>query len=408
MSLYGDKTYENLLNDALSRVSSALDKRESSLVYNANAPSMAELAQLYIGLDFVFEATYLSTAPRDYLILRAADRGMQPTQASPAKFRAEFSIEVQPGERFSQEGLNFAVTGRLLGQDTETGLAHEVTCETPGTIANGYTGRLIPINYIDGLTRAELVQLLIPGEDVEETEAFRQRVLNSLRSQAFGGNIEDYVDKIRGIDGVTAAKVHPVWNGDIAPSSFVPNATVQSWYTGYINTGIDAEVKSWLQAIYTAAVNRYLTVGGTVKVVIMSSEPTADLTALIDVVQTVVDPVQNTGEGLGLAPIGHVVNVTGVVPVTVNVALSISYKFGYDWGTAQDAIKAAIDAYFAELIHMWAETDALVVRVSQLESRILSDCAALIADITSTTLNGVANNLTLGEDSVPVRGTVSG
>ena len=65
MSLFEDRTFENLLASALARVPSALDKREGSLVYNGNAPAMAELAQLYIGLDFVFTATYIATAPRE-------------------------------------------------------------------------------------------------------------------------------------------------------------------------------------------------------------------------------------------------------------------------------------------------------------------------------------------------------
>ena len=36
------------------------------------------------------------------------------------------------------------------------------------------------------------MELLIPGEDEEETEAFRQRVLDSFQTQAFGGNQADY------------------------------------------------------------------------------------------------------------------------------------------------------------------------------------------------------------------------
>lgn len=63
MSLFEDQTYENLLANAMARVSSTFDKREGSMVYNGVAPSMAELAQLYIGLDFVFTATYIATAP---------------------------------------------------------------------------------------------------------------------------------------------------------------------------------------------------------------------------------------------------------------------------------------------------------------------------------------------------------
>lgn len=103
--MFESKTYEVLVKSALSRVSSALDKREGSMVMNGVAPAMAELAQLYIGLDFVFSATYIATAPREYLIKRAADRNMEPYPASAAVFRAEFNIEVPVGTRFSCEGL---------------------------------------------------------------------------------------------------------------------------------------------------------------------------------------------------------------------------------------------------------------------------------------------------------------
>lgn len=151
--MFEGKTYEALLKSALSRVSSAVDKREGSMVMNGVAPSMAELAQPYIAADFVFTATYLATAPREYLVKRAADRNMEPKPASPAVFRAEF-------------------------------------------------------NYVDGLTRAELVELLIPGDDEEETEVFRQRVLDSFQSQAFGGNQADYKEKVLAMPGVGDVKLY--------------------------------------------------------------------------------------------------------------------------------------------------------------------------------------------------------
>ena len=49
--MFETKTYEALLASALARVSSGIDKREGSMVMNGVAPSMAELAQLYIGLE---------------------------------------------------------------------------------------------------------------------------------------------------------------------------------------------------------------------------------------------------------------------------------------------------------------------------------------------------------------------
>ena len=55
--MFEDMTYEALVKRALARVPPTMDKREGSMVFNGVAPSMAELAQLYIAADFVFQAT---------------------------------------------------------------------------------------------------------------------------------------------------------------------------------------------------------------------------------------------------------------------------------------------------------------------------------------------------------------
>ena len=402
MSLFEDRTYENLLASALARVSSTFDKREGSMVHNGIAPSMAELAQLYIGLDFVFTATYIATAPREYLIARAKDRGLSPKAASAAVFRAEFDVEVPIGSRFSNEELNFVVTERLSGKDTDTRLSYKVTCETPGSAANDCTGDLIPIEYITGLTSAELVELLIPGDDEEDTEVFRQRILDAVQSQAFGGNQADYKAKVLGIDGVAAVKVHPVWNADTPPAGLIPSAAVKTWYEGIINTIADKDAKAWLTSVYTAALNKKLTVGGTVKLVIMAANNAAPSAELIDIVQTAIDPTQNAGEGVGLAPIGHVVKVEGVTPTTIAVSTHLTFATGYTWNDAKAAVNATVRKYFDELSEAWEKGGTLTVRISQIESRILSECATYIADIGSTKLNNDTKNITLNEDSIPV------
>lgn len=406
--MFESKTYEALLASAMARVTAAVDKREGSMVMNGVAPSMAELAQLYIAADFVFQATYLLTAPREYLIKRASDRNMAPYPASAAVFRAVFNIEVPVGTRFSCEDLNFIVTGRLTDDtDTDTRLSHEVTCETVGAAANSYAGTLIPVEYVGGLTLAELVELIVPGDEEEETETFRQRVLDSFQSQAFGGNQADYIEKVRAIAGVGAVKVHAVWNGDISPSELIPGDEVTAWYEAAVGS-LDAPVAAWLTAIYTAAQSRKLTVGGAVRLVIMASNNAVPSDTFLEEIQTAVDPVQNAGEGLGLAPIGHVVNVVGVEPETVDITLNLTYAAGWDWAAVQSYVVAVIDEYFAELAESWATADFLTVRISQIESRILSACSAMVTDIGGTQINGVEANLVLGADSIPVRGAVNG
>lgn len=405
--MFEKQTYEALLQSALARVPAALDKREGSMVMNGVAPSMAELAQLYIGLDFVFQATYLLTAPREYLIRRAADRNMAPKPASAAVFRAEFNMEVPLGSRFSCGDLNFIVISRMAEADTDTGLSYRVACETAGAAANTCSGALIPIEYINGLTRAELEELLIPGDDEEETEAFRQRVLDSLQSQAFGGNQADYIEKVSAMDGVGAVKVHPVWNESLRPASMIPGEAVRAWYANTVGS-LSAPVADWLTAVYTAALDKQLTVGGTVKLVILAANNAAPSAVLLNEIQTAVDPTRNAGEGLGLAPIGHVVSVAAVTETPVDITLHLTYAPGWTWEAAKGYVERVIDDYFAELANSWAASDYLTVRISQIESRILAECPTMITDLGGTSINGEEANLVLDPDSIPVRGAVSG
>ena len=406
--MFEDMTYETLVKRALARVPPSMDKREGSMVFNGVAPSMAEVAQLYIAADFVFKATYLLTAPREYLIKRASDRNMAPYPASAAVYRAEFNREVPEGTRFSCEDMNFVVTGRMNPEDdTPTGLSHRVTCEAVGAATNHYSGQLIPIEYLEGLTHAELVELLIPGDDEEETERFRQRVLDSFQSQAFGGNQADYREKVLAIPGVGDVKVHPVWNRSLRPASLIPSGEVQTWFEAAVGT-LEPNVAAWLTAVFTAASQKLLTVGGTVRLVIMASNFTAPTETLLEEVQTKMDPTQNAGEGLGLAPIGHVVKVDGVAPEPVDIELHLTYAAGWSWEAVRSYVEDVIDNYFAELARAWAGSDFLTVRISQIESRILSECAAMVTDIGGTKINGVESNLALGPDSIPVRGEVSG
>lgn len=405
--MFESMTYEALVKRALARVSPAMDKREGSMVFNGVAPSMAELAQLYIEADFILRASRISTAPRAHLIEIAECRNLSPYPATAAVFRGEFDAEIGIGARFSCDDFNFEVTARLPERDAEGLLSYQLRCETAGIAANSCAGTLLPIEYVAGLTHAELVELLIPGDDEEDTEVFRQRVLDSFQSKAFGGNQADYTEKVLAMPGVGGVKVHPVWNENIDPASLIPGKEVTAWYEASVGT-LEAPVAAWLTAVYTAAGNKLLTVGGTVRLVILASDNTAPSELLLQTIQTAVDPTQNAGEGLGLAPIGHVVQVEGVTQEPVDIELHLTYAAGWSWEAARSYVEAVIDSYFAELAQTWAGTDFLTVRISQLESRILSECAAMVTDIGGTKINGVENNLALGPDSIPVRGEVSG
>lgn len=85
--MYEDVTYEVLLKRMLEVVKATdakLDTREGSLVWLGSAPAAVELQNLYIALDNILTQTFADTASRTYLILRAAERGLTPYEASAA------------------------------------------------------------------------------------------------------------------------------------------------------------------------------------------------------------------------------------------------------------------------------------------------------------------------------------
>lgn len=402
--MYEAQTYESILARMLQKalsINSNLDTREGSLVWYGDAPAAVELQNLYIALDTVLNETFADTATRPYLILRAAERGLSPQPASPAILQMAITpttLFLPLNTRFSIGELNYYVSA-----DRGSG-NYELTCETAGEAGNNYTGTVIPIEYVDGLETCKITSVLVPGEDEEDTELFRQRYLNSLNAQAFGGNQIDYIEKVNAIPGVGGVKIYRAWNGDLKPANMIPPKEAEAWIEGL--SGVPEPVKLWLDTVYAAAKNNMFTVGGTVKLVVINSTFTVPSPTLVEQVQTAVDPLQNAGEGVGIAPIGHVVRVEGVQEETVDLGFALYYQRGWSWEDVSGYVTEAINGYFLELAQSWADQDeALVVRISQIESRLLGITGIL--DIANTTINEKAANHTLALDHIPVLGSLA-
>ena len=351
--VYESVTYDLILKRMLDAVPQNVDKREGSILYDALAPAALELVNMYVQLDNVLNETFADTASREFLIRRASERGISPEPATKAILKGEFNMDIPIGSRFSLEKLNYASIERI-----STGV-YRMECETPGTDGNRQLGKLIPIDYIEGLTTSELTELLVPGEDEESTESLRKRYFENLDSQAFGGNQADYKQKVSAIDGVGGVKVSPTFYGP-----------------------------------------------GTVQLIIKDSDMGAPSEELVEAVQQAVDPTEQTGQGVGLAPIGHKVTVEGAREAVIDVAATITYQSGFNWDSIKASAEEAIDGYFLELCTRWPDDGAIVVRISQVEMRLLNLPGVL--DVTGTTLNSKTNNLVLAGDSLPKRGTVSG
>lgn len=358
--MYEEMTYETILSNALTKVPAEIDKREGSMIYTALAPACAELAQLYLELELILNETFADTASRDYLVRRALERGLKPKEATYAVVRGEFNIDIPAGSRYSLDKFTYIVKKKLSDG------VYELECEVLGSVPNGSIGKLIPIEYVEGLETALITEILIPGEDEEDTEIFRKRYLDSFDAQAFGGNRADYKAKVLSLDGVGAVKV-------------------------YRATKVSGEES-----------------GGNVKLVILNSAYSKPSEALVESVQSTIDPTANGGDGLGLAPLWHLVNVKGADEFVINITTTIAYQSGYTYDDVKSYITSAIDSYFKDLAKSWQEEgdSGVIVRISRIDVALLGIPG--IVDVTDTALNGSSINIELHKDAIPVRGTFNG
>ncbi|MDN8592016.1 baseplate J/gp47 family protein [Paenibacillus sp. 11B] len=350
--------YEAILQRMLDRVPDDLDKRPGSIIYDSLAPAAAEFAQMNIDLSAGDDLYNVDTATGEYLTEGAAEWGVNRKQATFAVRKGTFldsngvGIDVAIGSRFFIEDLNYVVKERVsLG-------VYKVTAETAGVVGNAPFGSMLPVEYINDLATATLSDILVPGEDEETDDQLRERFFIEINEQPFGGNVADYRQMIRALDGVGAVRITPVWQG-----------------------------------------------GGSVKATIMATGHVPPSTALINQLQEIVDPVAFAGQGIGLAPIGHTVTLDGVNWFTINITTTLTLDSDTSIGQVQQDVEDVIDGYLQALKSTWESDAPLIIRVAPLESRILT--VSGVVDVIGTQLNGSTANITLTVDQVPQRGRVT-
>ncbi len=350
--LFEDKTQNNVLLALKEAVSGDLSTEEGTLIDHSLRGAAAEFEQAYIELGLIDQNGYAKTADREHLILRAKESGIAPFAASRAVWRAEFNMEIELNTRFSAGELTYICTGRI-----EEG-SYQLLCEQTGTRGNRKQEGLMPIEYVAGYETGELMELLKPAREEEETEAFRARYISLISAaQAFGGNRAQYKAVLYELEGVGACKIYRV-------------------------TQDEKRIKIYfLDSAYKT--------------------PSESLTAEV---QEIIDPLGKQGEGEGKAPLFHVVDICPCASETINIEAGITLDTGYTREGLLPEIQEKIDDYFLELAKSWEKEDCLIVRRLKINMAIAG--VEGIVDVQGTALNGREENLVLAPNAVPVRGVI--
>jgi len=354
--MYEDRTYDNIMAEMMEDFGPDVRTDEGSLAFNSCAKQAAKLEDVYLDLEEVRDNLTPDTMDLDHLISYAPQVGIAYKYATPCVARGVFSQEIPSGTQFSCGEYTYT-SGNLIPNTTYNYL---LTCDVEGTAPNTTTGELELEDYIDDFNGGSITEVLIPGTDDEDEEEFRQRIIGTYGTKSFGGNKADYQNFIDALDNVGACK----------PKR---RAADSPW------------INIWL----------------------LDSAFGVPSPSIVSDVQTVVDPTETTGEGDGMAPICHHVQIIAATGVTVNVSATLTLSESYTISAVKDSIERAISEYLLSMRQEWEDNALLptVVRVAQIEAKILTVTGVI--DVSNTRLNGSDENLTLTYEKIPLMGEVT-
>lgn len=347
--------FNALLQEMLDKVPDDIDKREGSIIYDTLSPTAFLLAQQTYLLGNMFNLLFADTAEGEWLDRVTSDFGIDREQATFSLRKINTydesggAFEVPIGSRFSVNDLTFAIT-----EQTAIG-EYKAECEQAGTQGNAYSGAILPVDNINGLSSAVLdAQPLIPARDTETDDSLRERFYSAVRQTPYGGNIADYEQKTLEVDGVGAVEV--------------------------------------FNAVSVGAGNVGLVIGDE-----QENKATEELISKAQELMGV--------NGDGIAPIGHTVTVKTCIDLPVNVSAQIQVKTGSSF----DVIKPIVEQTITDYINDIGFKDDIVY-YAKLVADILN-CHDAIVDVGAVTMNDAAQNLTLTKtfDSyqVPIVGTIT-
>lgn len=265
---------------------------------------------------------------------------------------ASGTLRVTAGAGHISAGALFATASGvqfMADDDTDVtvGSTFAVSAVEPGSAGNANPGTVIAmpvtIQGIGGIVNDEDFS---GGYDQESDEDLRARYYEALQKPANGGNVYQYEQWAKAVEGVGRAVVVPTPRG--------PN---------------------------------------TVDVYLVDSNGDPADSDLIDEVQELLDPNGN-GDGMGEAPIGAVCTVQAAVAVTLDFAVTLTAG-----GDPSEAIEASLDA----LVRKTALAGS-ALRYADVVAAVLVEG---VEDYSALTVNGKSGTVAFGATEIPVLGEVT-
>ena len=279
-------------------------------------------------------------------------------------------------------------------------------CESAGTGGNGYFGTIIALTPTINLVEARMGEgTVTTARDDETDDDLRARAIKYLNNVAFGGNKSDYKNTLEAMEGVGAAKVFPAYIDEnkvvmsfkasdehSIPSEQISNIGAivrlhsQYKYVGSGEGSYSFENNAYVEdadgdydlitSSYPVTEVKKLDFDGSVRISILNDEFNPPTALEIARIQELVDPITNSGEGYGIAPIGHYVTIVTPTEDNVSVTLTATYKAGADSDVEAHKIKTCIRNYINSIRKEFDNVEGLPLQVikSTIITRVRTEC----------------------------------
>ena len=331
-----------------------IDTREGSIYMDAAAGHCLRAAKFYEDLRSVFDLLFADTCTGDVLDEWAAQKQVYRKSATSSSYVPVFD-GVAPadlvGDRFMAGGYYFVV----VQDGEEFYLQSEITGTKTNYLLKGE--RLIPLRNTMGLKSATLGDMYAAGTDQENDEDLRKRWKEALSEPTENWNKQQYKTCCESYDGVGRAIIIPLAYGPC-----------------------------------------------TVKALIISSEGTAPPDSLIEQMQKEMDP-GSEGLGQGKVLLGCKFYAVAVEQEAVNISFDVVIASGYSLESTKESVRQELIRYMKNIALNTPDEEDMVAQYMKVIG-ILANTAG-IKDLANLTLNGLAENVRISTDSVPILGELT-
>jgi uncharacterized phage protein gp47/JayE len=344
--MYENLTVENVKSEIIGRMTSDIDTREGSVVNDMISATAYEIWKSYQALDAIIPIAYVDETSGEYIDKRCTEYGI--VRKAGKKAAVILTLGGTAGTVIPKAKIFLTADGLAFITNEQVVLKEGITtvlatAEEIGEKYNVEAGTITKqFVNLSGLASVTN-EAASGGTDAETDEALVARLYEYLQRPATSGNAHHYKQWALEVDGVGNAKVTPLWDGP-----------------------------------------------GTIRVLIVGNnyEPVDSV-----IVNNCIDHIEEN------RPIGATVTVVSAKGLEINVKANITIESKVTMEAVQKAFKEALESYLSGIAF-----EAYTVVYNRVAYMLLDIDG--VVDYTTLTINGGASNVVIGEEQVPILGTV--